>query len=269
MAGETDVRNRFGPTGLLEAKITLRAETPMRWIVDRVPDGRIYVPTVADRDGRIEIPFSATGGAAMQQALETATVHPCCHVKITGSTAGAVEGWWVCEADDPTCPIGRGGLADASALLGGRADLRCIDVRPRATRVEAVVPGLSSKSEIVDRLDRVDSALGEFEVLEISARPVRPDRTDGSNGTSRRLLETIETAIRMGYYEVPRECTMDDMADVLGLSKSAVCHRINELERVAVGRLHDELAGDGDAGKDAAEPAPSPDPDVNMLNEPL
>lgn len=269
MDGDADAGGSPGQTDLLEARVRLDARTPLARIVDRVPGGEIHVPTVLAGDGRIELPFSAAGGQAMRQALETSSGPACCSVEVTGSTAGAVEGWWVCRADAPTCPLGRGGLADASALLGPRAELRCIEVRTDATVVEAVVAGLSSKSQLRDRLDRVDGPVGHLDVLGIAVTPVRSRRSGGPWARSSRLRETIETAIRMGYYEVPRGCTMDDMADVLGLSKSAVCHRINELERVAVDRLHEELAGDAGVGGDPAEPPADPEPESNMLNEPL
>ena len=46
-----------------------------------------------------------------------------------------------------------------------------------------------------------------------------------------RDLETVTLAVRMGYYESPRQCTMEDIAEALGITKSAVYHRMSKVER--------------------------------------
>lgn len=46
--------------------------------------------------------------------------------------------------------------------------------------------------------------------------------------------ETLRLAVRLGYYEKPRGCTMDELAAALGITKSAVCHRLNKLEQKAI-----------------------------------
>lgn len=50
-------------------------------------------------------------------------------------------------------------------------------------------------------------------------------------------FETVRVAVSEGYYEKPRRCTMDDLAGHFGLSKSAICHRISKVERVAIQSL--------------------------------
>lgn len=49
--------------------------------------------------------------------------------------------------------------------------------------------------------------------------------------------ETLEVALALGYYDNPRSATMDDIAEVLGISKSAVYHRLNRVEGKAIDRL--------------------------------
>jgi hypothetical protein len=56
--------------------------------------------------------------------------------------------------------------------------------------------------------------------------------------------ETLRKAIGLGYYEQPRRATMDDIARALGITKSAVCRRLNRLERAAVERLLAASPGD-------------------------
>lgn len=57
-------------------------------------------------------------------------------------------------------------------------------------------------------------------------------------------LETLRLAASMGYYESPRECRMEDIADELGISKSAVYHRMNKVEREAISWFLEQLGVD-------------------------
>jgi hypothetical protein len=64
-------------------------------------------------------------------------------------------------------------------------------------------------------------------------------------------LETMLVAMRYGYYESPRQCTMEDIAGHFGVSKSAIYHRMHAAEREAVRQLAthaallDKRPGDG------------------------
>ncbi len=46
--------------------------------------------------------------------------------------------------------------------------------------------------------------------------------------------ETARIAMARGYYRTPRACTMEDLAREIGISKSAVYHRLAGLERKSV-----------------------------------
>lgn len=52
--------------------------------------------------------------------------------------------------------------------------------------------------------------------------------------------ETLELALRMGYYERPRDANLTDLSDELGISKSAVSQRLRTAEikliKTALGR---------------------------------
>jgi predicted DNA binding protein len=47
-------------------------------------------------------------------------------------------------------------------------------------------------------------------------------RTETDSLLTERQREVLETAVREGYYAVPRECTLTDLADALGVDKSSV-----------------------------------------------
>lgn len=72
----------------------------------------------------------------------------------------------------------------------------------------------------------------------------RPDLT-------RRDLETIRLAAEMGYYESPRRCRMEDTAERLDVSKSAVYHRMSKAEREAITWFLEELGIEEELPRDA------------------
>lgn len=72
--------------------------------------------------------------------------------------------------------------------------------------------------------------LGEGELLF-----VRP--TDLAPRLAPTDVATVRAAFEMGYYESPRRCRMEDIARLLGITKSAVYHRMSKVERTAVEAL--------------------------------
>jgi predicted DNA binding protein len=51
--------------------------------------------------------------------------------------------------------------------------------------------------------------------------------TDGENGLlTDRQRECLTVAQRLGYFEVPRECTLEELADALGIDKSSASETI-------------------------------------------
>lgn len=54
---------------------------------------------------------------------------------------------------------------------------------------------------------------------------------------SEKRLEAAKTAVRRGYYEVPREASLADLASELGVSESAVSQKLNAVERKLVRAL--------------------------------
>lgn len=63
-----------------------------------------------------------------------------------------------------------------------------------------------------------------FTVVKIYAATVR--RTDASFGMTERQRETVEFAVRAGYYDVPRRCRTSDLADHFHISSQAAMERL-------------------------------------------
>ncbi len=66
-----------------------------------------------------------------------------------------------------------------------------------------------------------------------------PGRVEALSLTDKQR-EAVEFAIEMGYYETPRRASLGDMADRLGVSRSALSQRLNAVEQ----KLVTELAAD-------------------------
>ena len=75
------------------------------------------------------------------------------------------------------------------------------------------------------------------ETLEASPRPYELEslvtRTEPESLVTDRQREVLEAAVREGYFAVPRECTLAELSDALGVDKSTV----SEVLRRAEGRL--------------------------------
>lgn len=69
----------------------------------------------------------------------------------------------------------------------------------------------------------------------IRYRDFDPDRAVASdNSLSDKQQEVVRVAYSMGYYETPRQCTLQELADVFGVSKAAIHMRIRTAERKIV-----------------------------------
>ena len=54
---------------------------------------------------------------------------------------------------------------------------------------------------------------------------------DGGTNKTRRQLEVLQTAYEMGFYDVPREATIADVADEIGLDGGTVSEHLQRAER--------------------------------------
>jgi predicted DNA binding protein len=74
-------------------------------------------------------------------------------------------------------------------------------------------------------------------------------RESDSLGLTDRQRETLQTATEMGYFEVPRRVELEDLAEVLGVSRQAVSERL----RRATGALVRATITRDDAGESHRE----------------
>jgi predicted DNA binding protein len=102
-----------------------------------------------------------------------------------------------------------------------------------------------------ENLSALERSFDRFDV-QVDYRSVKPlgnpdDGTgDGLTETQRR---TVELAIESGYYDVPRDTTLVDLAEELGISHQAVSERLRRAERrLATEETQDRVGAMADSG---------------------
>lgn len=127
----------------------------------------------------------------------------------------------------------------------GRVSYR---VRPGALDLRLLSPCPSRLGSASSELE--DALAQRFAVETVYAGELRPPDGAGYTPTPEdsSLLALVEEE---GYYEYPRQTSLNDLADALEVSKSTLCERLRKLEREAVREILSSLgpatAVDGDA----------------------
>lgn len=57
-----------------------------------------------------------------------------------------------------------------------------------------------------------------------------------TEGLTQKQLEVIKTALALGFYNTPRDVTLDDLANIFGISKAAVHNRLQAAERKVIAK---------------------------------
>lgn len=87
---------------------------------------------------------------------------------------------------------------------------------------------------IIGNHDMLQAALEELpEELSLSVEQVgtyTPDRTDTLSMLTERQLEVFRTAVELGYYDIPRRTTHEDIADKLDCAPSTVDEHLRKAE---------------------------------------
>jgi predicted DNA binding protein len=83
-----------------------------------------------------------------------------------------------------------------------------------------------------DRLSSLADQLRTFG-LQFDVRAVRT-AIDTESVLSDSQYDLIETALDLGYYDTPRECTLTELADHLGIAKSTASERLHRVEGAVI-----------------------------------
>ena len=103
-----------------------------------------------------------------------------------------------------------------------------------------------------DRLSELASQLRVFDIqFRIEHLHHDIDRTELLTETQ---TELVETAIRLGYYDTPRECSLTELADTLDIAKSTASETLHRAEEKIIKEFADTI--DLDTDPDVHEPRP-------------
>lgn len=107
------------------------------------------------------------------------------------------------------------------------------DVTDERVRVETYLPDRELLSELVDALKSVSEEihLRRLKQVESKSNTRQPETTVLSlDEVTQKQRETAIKAVSIGYYASTREASLGELADDLGISKSACSQRLNAVE---------------------------------------
>ncbi|MFB6135157.1 MAG: bacterio-opsin activator domain-containing protein [Halobacteriaceae archaeon] len=202
--------------------------------------GAFELESVVQRaDGHLHVFFTVEDAApdAVREAAAASPVVLDSHVVTATETSGVYE-----------CA-----LADASPLpriVDRGVNLHTLRVEDGAASVGLRVP---ETADVRDFVEAFEEAYGEVDLVsrrEVD-RPVMSAeefRNTVRDRLSERQGEVIETAYFSGFFEWPRDCSGQEVAEILGVTQPTVTRHIRAGERELFGLLYDAgHAGEGDA----------------------
>lgn len=110
-------------------------------------------------------------------------------------------------------------VADRGALLSARA-------RDGRWTFRILFPQRDAVAAVVEECDRYDVDL-RIERISSMTTSSRADRSE----LTQEQLQTVETALERGYYDIPRETTLSDLSAELGVSHQALSERLRRGHR--------------------------------------
>ena len=113
------------------------------------------------------------------------------------------------------------------------------------------IQGRHELQDIVADLRETGATVRLQRLVDLDSGAAAGSRVDDTPVTDKQR-EAIRTAYELGYYETPRESDLGDVADELGISKSAASQRLNAVaSKLVVGLLQTE-DGVGNGGSTTA-----------------
>lgn len=117
-------------------------------------------------------------------------------------------------------------------------------VRNGALRIGAYTDSRDTLGTVLERV-RQNAANVRLRRLTTAAKTADSDgwRHEALDHVSltEKQREAVQTAVDMGYYESPRDASLGDLADTLGVTRSALSQRLNAVETKLVTALATDL----------------------------
>jgi hypothetical protein len=102
---------------------------------------------------------------------------------------------------------------------------------------------LARKVDLADLLANYEKGVkdgrwSDFKLIRID--DFDPEQQIGGTFTenlTQKQLEVIKTALALGFYNTPRDITLDDLSNIFGISKAAVHNRLQAAERKVIAKF--------------------------------
>ncbi|AFZ74272.1 helix-turn-helix domain-containing protein [Natronobacterium gregoryi] len=186
--------------------------TPLRATLAVTPDENATCPVV-----------SATPNAtAIRRSISANDV---CHSEVTVAENDGHERRYVTEEIHEAC------ICEQLSQFDCVFDVECI--QDGSLQVFLVVKDRSLLSHIIDALEMLDATVRLRRLSRVPSDEETTLEIDTGDVTEKQR-EAVELAVKRGYYGQPREATLEDLADELEISKSAVSQRLNAVEKTLI-----------------------------------
>jgi predicted DNA binding protein len=104
-----------------------------------------------------------------------------------------------------------------------------------------VVLTVTDRETLLDMMETLDDGNIPFRTENITQQPADDPRTvvlDSGDLTGKQR-SAVEIAVQSGYYEQPRKADLTDLAEQIGISKSAVSQRLRSAEAKLVKNIYE------------------------------
>ena len=191
--------------------------TPLRATLEVEPAPGTACIVVEESPNAVSVTRSCTG--------ET------CHSEVTVVEDGACRQTYVSGERTPTCVCRTIGQFDCAFDIETVSDGALVIgvVVPDRSLLGRIVGALQESGATV-RLSRL-SRHGECDDVTLEV-----DATD----VTEKQREAVELAVELGYYDRPRNATLSDLAEELGISRSAVSQRLTAVELTLIDSFVDQ-----------------------------
>lgn len=191
---------------------------------------------------------------------QVSTAHPEATFRVLAVVPGAESGFSLVRITGPDVPAVLEGMRDHGQIT----DLSPVEYDENGATVhfETTTPLLMAASrdagmpfelpveiqdgeatlKVTGSRDRLSELAARFEAFGIDYRIERVHGLGhGSRLLSERQRETVVAAVEQGYYDTPRECSLTELADHLGIAKSTCSETLHRAEETIVKRFVADL----------------------------
>lgn len=110
-----------------------------------------------------------------------------------------------------------------------------LDIRDGRLHYSVTVPDRAGLAPLIQGLRETGSDVSVYRILAAN------EEEDEAPALTDKQREILELAIESGYYDRPRESSLDEIADELGITTSAASQRLSSVKRRLIRRYASEL----------------------------